>query len=279
MGAGYALATNDEWQAVARDVEQRADNWSDRSQASGHLNVGNYSYEAGGSLGEDRPCATEGFTERFRRCTDPTSSHFVRKRTHTLSNGAVLWDLAGNVSEWVQGSAPLAPRDFACALRNQDKRTFGPEGDYSSYCPSPNPDGRNLGFVDGSGGTNIFRGSSSGMEGGVAEPMIGLLYANTHLAWSTGQAGPGFRCAFHGPQLRAIAVIQPSRVTVRRFGNQVFRVRGAAATLSLAENSSSATFDPSSGRYLAGRKGGGRDVIRATLSSGQTLDAWVDVAP
>ena len=34
-------------------------------------------------------------------CTGLSSGDFSQKRTHTLSNGEVIWDIAGNAFEWV----------------------------------------------------------------------------------------------------------------------------------------------------------------------------------
>ena len=62
--------------AIARDIESVSSNWSGTV-----LNRGNSNSSA----------AMNG--------TNPLSG--INKRTHTLSNGQVIWDFAGNVWEWV----------------------------------------------------------------------------------------------------------------------------------------------------------------------------------
>ncbi len=78
---GAHLITNAEWMAIARDIESVKSNWTGGAVGSGILNRGN----------SDSSAAMDG--------TDLLSG--VNKRTHTLSNGQVIWDFAGNVWEWV----------------------------------------------------------------------------------------------------------------------------------------------------------------------------------
>jgi formylglycine-generating enzyme required for sulfatase activity len=73
---GAHLITNAEWMAIARDIESVNSNWSDTV-----LNRGNSNTYA--SMNGTNPLL--GFN----------------KRTHTLSNGEIIWDIAGNVNEWV----------------------------------------------------------------------------------------------------------------------------------------------------------------------------------
>lgn len=93
LGAGYSLISNEEWMTVARDIEATASNWSQGEVGQGFLNRGHSNDTLPG------PC--DSLVENLGAdCTTPGTAHQY-KRTHTLSNGSIIWDLAGNVSEWV----------------------------------------------------------------------------------------------------------------------------------------------------------------------------------
>ena len=96
----YDLISNEEWQALARNIEGVGSNWSTGRARSGILNVGNAgvtvraSLEA--SIHDSDPCFQTGST-----CSDKV--WHIERRTHTLSNGEVIWDLGGNMEENVRG--------------------------------------------------------------------------------------------------------------------------------------------------------------------------------
>lgn len=98
LGKGYKLISNNQWQTIARNIEQVAENWSDGIVGSGALNRGhtdgdpNEALEA--SSADNDACFGTGQT-----CTAATWDS--QKRTHRLSNGEVIWDLSGNVREWI----------------------------------------------------------------------------------------------------------------------------------------------------------------------------------
>lgn len=74
------LITNAQWQTIAYNIQQQPTNWSGGSVGSGAVNRGNSNSSA----------AMDG--------TNPLSG--TNKRTHTLSTGADIWDMAGNVWNW-----------------------------------------------------------------------------------------------------------------------------------------------------------------------------------
>ena len=88
--AGYHLITNWEWMAIARDIEATDSNWS-----GGVLNRGHTDNNPSNSL----PASTDN--DPYSGTGNSESSGWEQKRTHTLSNGEVIWDFAGNVWEWV----------------------------------------------------------------------------------------------------------------------------------------------------------------------------------
>ncbi|MFA7142092.1 MAG: SUMF1/EgtB/PvdO family nonheme iron enzyme [Candidatus Paceibacterota bacterium] len=79
---GAHLITNAEWMAIARDIET-----VDSNKTSGVLSRGR------SSSGSSAPATSE-------------EGSGATKRNFTLSNGEVIWDIAGNVWEWVDFVIP-----------------------------------------------------------------------------------------------------------------------------------------------------------------------------
>ncbi|MCB0414769.1 MAG: hypothetical protein KDD50_10575, partial [Bdellovibrionales bacterium] len=112
LGAGYDLITNDEWQTIARNIELVHGNWSENKVGGVSAgNGGTDSNELNRGHADDAPneplsanandvlgCDGTGQT-----CNGGTLGDWsLEKRTHKLSNGEVIWDLAGNIWEWVK---------------------------------------------------------------------------------------------------------------------------------------------------------------------------------
>jgi prepilin-type N-terminal cleavage/methylation domain-containing protein len=98
LGSEYHLLTNEEWMTIARNAEaQVAANWTTGSTATGALFSGhndNVPTNVALVAGPDAdPYAGTG-----------NVSPSNQKRTFTLSNGSVIWDVAGNVWEHVERS-------------------------------------------------------------------------------------------------------------------------------------------------------------------------------
>ena len=89
---GAHLVTNNEWQTVAWNAQNVVTNWRDgvigSTEASGG---GIYRGHSNGSAAVNGTSTLTG----------------VNKRTHVLSNGQVIWDLAGNLMEWLNDLIPL----------------------------------------------------------------------------------------------------------------------------------------------------------------------------
>ncbi len=92
---GARLMTNDEWMTIARNIESVDKNWSNGSIGSGYLYAGNTTpTETPGS--EDLQASSDD--NGYYGTGIDSGSH---KRTNYLSNGAVIWDIAGQVFEHV----------------------------------------------------------------------------------------------------------------------------------------------------------------------------------
>lgn len=91
--AGASLITNAEWMTIARNIEGQASNWTNNEVGNGRLWRGH---------GDNSPAkALEANTDDTQNYTGTGNvSPSIERRTHTLSNGEVIWDLSGNVWEW-----------------------------------------------------------------------------------------------------------------------------------------------------------------------------------
>ena len=79
------LITEAEWLTIAQNVLSVSSNWNGGVVGTSYIPRGN----------SDSSAATDG-------TTDLTG---INKRTLTLTNGQVIWDLAGNVWEWTAGTS------------------------------------------------------------------------------------------------------------------------------------------------------------------------------
>jgi hypothetical protein len=187
MGPGFTLISNSQWMTVARNIEETASNWSDGAVGKGFLPKGHFDYKPLKGLPASRD-------------DDPFSglniSDHHHKRTLQLSNGEVVWDLAGNVAEFVsdndlhkeldrddifRGRAPeivniRAPN----TLSEKNRLLFSPKGDFGleqnagiltfNYYPvSSRGLAVDLGYISG-----VFQGGISEREKGFHNVFYGF---------------------------------------------------------------------------------------------------------
>jgi formylglycine-generating enzyme required for sulfatase activity len=210
LGAGYDLISNAQWQALAREIElaQSAGvflNWSNGSTSGANaLNRGHSdngpSNALAASLDSD-PCFGTGQAS----CANNTNADFTQKRTHTLSSGEVIWDVAGNVYEWVKNDiAPGPPYEGNVVTGNNHisqqpwttglnrPEMWGPFGNYTA---------KNSGEYGGLGYGNLGYSAGAVFRGGVwADGNVSGVFS-AHL-----DGGPldsvtniGFRCVWATP--------------------------------------------------------------------------------
>jgi len=98
LGPGYALINNAEWMTIAANMANVASNWSGTTVGNGALNRGHSDNAPAAPLAavtdDNDPCNGTGQT-----CS--SSTWHDQRRTHTVSNGNVIWDFSGNVWELV----------------------------------------------------------------------------------------------------------------------------------------------------------------------------------
>ena len=108
LGPNYHLITNPEWMTIARNIETTGSNWSSGTVNNGAISIGHSDNSPGNSLaaGTDN----DGCFGTGQVCDDVTWDS--QRRTHTLSNGEVIWDFAGNVWEWNGWQVTLADKAY-----------------------------------------------------------------------------------------------------------------------------------------------------------------------
>jgi formylglycine-generating enzyme required for sulfatase activity len=94
---GAHLITNNEWQTIAWNAENVASNWSGGTVGTGNVPRGNS--DSGAALVAD-PNNANGYAGEIAG----QQNDGVHKRTLTLSNGSVIWDMAGNVWQWTNNT-------------------------------------------------------------------------------------------------------------------------------------------------------------------------------
>lgn len=112
-GAGAHLITEDEWMTVAHNILVQPENWcdsdgSDCGFAPGTAGKVVTSGHTDGTPGVSLAASTDDSQACFGTVIAGTDSPCgsvpgTQKRTHVLSNGEVVWDLAGNVLHWTAG--------------------------------------------------------------------------------------------------------------------------------------------------------------------------------
>jgi hypothetical protein len=100
LGAGYDLITNNQWQTLAQTIELQATNWTSGSIGAGMLFVGHSESSTALNLSVSNPA--DEFDQTGNTPAQSAGSGLEQRRTQHLPNGEVIWDLSGNVLEWVK---------------------------------------------------------------------------------------------------------------------------------------------------------------------------------
>ncbi len=204
IGPGFDLISNAQWQAVAREIETAESagvqlNWSNGSTAGANgINHGHSDFAPFGLLAastDGDPCFGTGNAN----CANNAHAHFTQKRTHVLSSGETIWDIAGNAWESVKGDIAAGPPfEGVSGYISQQPWTSGlnhPEmwGPFGSYVSKNSGEygGLGYGWLGISGGV-IIRG------GGYATAIpVGVFQVDLGLGPLTTDPTTGFRCAYN----------------------------------------------------------------------------------
>lgn len=201
IGPGYDLISNAQWQAAAREIELAENtgiflNWSNGSPSgSNALNQGHSDMDPNNALAaslDSDPC----FGTNNVNCDNNAHPDFVEKRTHFLSSGEVIWDMGGNISEWVKdsivagppyegGSNYISQQPWTSDLNRPEK--WGPFGNYLS---------KNSGQYGGLGYAELGFSAGAVFRGGYWYGSIQSGIFSADLTYGAGISWPeiGFRC-------------------------------------------------------------------------------------
>jgi len=204
LGVGYHLITNPEWMTIAANIANTASNWSNGVVGSGTLAAGH------GDNSPTTACAADasdanGWVET--NCTGQTQGALAynQRRTRDLSNGNVIWDIGGNVWQWVNasdssgkpGSATSAWNEYSAmgaGTANWPRSAFVPQNSVQSWWTDSWYSAQSIGKIypgtNGSGGA-LLRGANWPNGSGA-----GPFAVNLSLAPSGAFADIGFRCAW-----------------------------------------------------------------------------------
>ncbi len=95
LGNGYHLITNNEWMTMARNIDRITSNWTSGTVGTAGIWRGHTDGTPGNAL-EANVDDAQGYEGTGNAAPS------IEKRTFTLSNGQMVWDLSGNVWEWNQ---------------------------------------------------------------------------------------------------------------------------------------------------------------------------------
>jgi formylglycine-generating enzyme required for sulfatase activity len=201
--AGAHLITNAEWMTIARNIQAQASNWQSGVVGSGCLFGGHMDNLPPNKLAtadDSLPYSgTNTVSETTVRCPFLVNvdNNKASKRTFTLSNGSVVWDISGNVWEWV---------DEQCANGSGMSSTYWYNSgawvdwshanlsDYELYVAGP------LSGYTSANGTGQYYGcttNGNGLLRGAAWTdgvNAGVFTLNFSIATSLSSANVGFRC-------------------------------------------------------------------------------------
>jgi hypothetical protein len=195
--AKYDLISNAQWQALAREIETAQSspgvylNWSNNSTSgTNYMNRGHSDNSPGNALAastDNDPCSGTGNTN----CATSSHADFNQKRTHTLKSGEIIWDVAGNVYEWVKDNNNASQGSDSYVSTNswisEVRLKFGPEGNYSTN-NSGEYGGLGYGRLNSSAGTVVRGGDWNN------DAWTGVFAAGLHVGPTLIWYEVGFRC-------------------------------------------------------------------------------------
>ncbi len=126
LGENYHLITDPEWVTIARNIELVPENWNTSQVGNGFLFSGHNdngpsvsinasSDDSDGYYGTgDSLTSCDGSYTNYDSSDDTTTGRACagQRRTLYLSNGAIIWDLSGNVREWTNDTFENADADL-----------------------------------------------------------------------------------------------------------------------------------------------------------------------
>jgi hypothetical protein len=100
LGPAFDLISNPEWMTIARDAERIGANWSGGAPGAGRI-VEGLTDDAPAIIAASAGDGRDPYLDTNNSAADAPGSGWEQRRTVVLSTGGVVWDLAGNVQEWI----------------------------------------------------------------------------------------------------------------------------------------------------------------------------------
>jgi hypothetical protein len=194
FGARFGLISNAEWMTIARDIENNARNWSGARIGSGHIPRGHSDSSPLNALAiTDNNDPYDGTGNGARQAP---GAGWEQRRTHNLSNGAEIWDFAGNVWEWTDWDSRIAGFNLGPINETAGWKDFGDPKIGSLLSDDYLPDG---GYTSSHSFGQWYGGTGGAtLHGGAWAYNIGAGAFALSLASLATFTGPevGFRCSY-----------------------------------------------------------------------------------
>lgn len=191
IGTGYDLISNREWITIARNAEPIGANWSSGAPGTGRIVEGNTDGEPESPITNP----LDGYSDTNNSAADPPATGWEQRRTLVLSTGGLVWDLPGNVQEWVDWTLG-GPYDGAPACTNRELTAAPCTGyvdeDYNSASATIDRT-HGAGYIIGGEGNTARRG---GQAGDRDQGLAGVYSLNMNRFIDDTFGATGFRCVF-----------------------------------------------------------------------------------
>lgn len=213
LGTGYHLITNNEWMTVARNIETntvyQSYNWSSGTVGDGYIFYGHNDNSPASALVASSNDSEKCYGTVIAGTNPDCEETGAQQRNYTLSNGEVIWDIAGNTWEFVdweveyttlRNDKAVPPNGLANAFREYYVNPTFTTPTVSMPSISFEPTNNTLTSVNGIGKYYPAPHGSGGipLRGGYwgSSSAAGIFALGLYLSPTGADHGRSFRCAY-----------------------------------------------------------------------------------